>query len=82
MDNNVEVKGRSTLQKVTLVLLILTTIGWGFFFIPLAWNIPLTVSYAKKTKNGEPISTGRKVCTLLLQWNLVAFILMLLDKNK
>ena len=80
-NTNVQPKKRTTLQTVALVFMILNTVSWGFFLLPLAWMLPMTISYAKKTKNGVKVSTGFKVCTLLFTGNLVSFILMLIDKN-
>lgn len=62
------------------VFMILSTIFYGLYIIPLAWCIPMTVVYFKKVKNNQPIGTGFKVCTLLFV-NLIAGILMLTDKD-
>ena len=54
-----------------------------YFFsclIPLAWEIPMVIVLSDKIKNGKPISTGFKVCTLLFV-NTVAGILLLCDKE-
>lgn len=48
--------------------------------LSLAWTIPMFVSYNRKTKRGEQVSTAFKVCTLLFV-NLIAGILMLCDNN-
>ncbi|MDE7301554.1 MAG: zinc-ribbon domain-containing protein [Clostridia bacterium] len=60
------------------VFMILSCIAYAFFLIPLAWMIPMTVKYSNATKNGEPVSTGFKVCSLLFV-NLLAGIFMLVD---
>lgn len=70
----------TTLQTVAKVFMILGTIANGFALIPLAWCIPMTVSYFRKVKNGEPVSTGFKVCSLLFV-NVVSGILMLCDSG-
>ena len=49
--------------------------------LPLAWGIPMIISFKRKLKNGEPVSTGFKVCTLLFV-NIVAGILMLCMPNE
>lgn len=49
--------------------------------IPLAWVIPMFVVLNKKLKNGEPIGTGFKVCSLLFV-NLIAGILLLCRKEQ
>lgn len=50
------------------------------FLIPLAWTIPMTVIYCKRSKQGIPMGTGFKVCTLLFV-SLIAGILMLCEDN-
>lgn len=69
--------GTTTAAKV---FMIIGTIIMGLYIIPLAWCIPMTVSYFKKVKNGLPISTGFKVCSLLFV-SMVGGILMLCDKQ-
>jgi len=48
--------------------------------IPLAWMIPMTISYSRKVKNREALTTAFKVCTLIFV-NIIAGILMLADNN-
>ena len=71
---------RSGLKLATKILMILGTIMTGFWLIPLAWCIPLTISYFNKVRNGEPITTGFKVCCLLFV-SLIGGILMLCDND-
>lgn len=68
------------MQTACKVLMIISTVVMGLYLIPLAWCIPMTVSYSNKIKTGQPISTGFKVCTLLFV-NTIAGILMLVDKD-
>lgn len=70
----------SGLSVAAKVFMIISTVVYGLYIIPLAWCLPMTISYSKKIKNGEPVSTGFKVCTLLFV-NLIADILMLCDNN-
>ena len=70
----------SGLQVAAKVLMIISTVVMGLYIIPLAWCIPMTVSYSKNLKRGKPISTGFKVCSLLFV-NTIAGILMLCDNN-
>lgn len=72
----------SGLKIAAKIFMILGTIGLGIscFLIPLAWCIPMTVVYFSKTKKGEPVGTGFKVCSLLFV-NTIAGILMLCDKD-
>lgn len=53
----------------------------GFvYLIPIAWCLPMTITYSNKCKNSEPVGAGFKVCTLLFV-NLIAGILMLCDNS-
>ena len=73
-------KKESTLKLVAKVFMILGTVCMGFLILPLAWCLPMTLSYCKKIKNNEPISIGFKVCALLFV-NTIAGILMLVDQD-
>ena len=44
--------------------------------LPLAWVIPMTVNYFKKTKAGKPMTVAFKVCMLLFV-NLLVGVFML-----
>lgn len=72
-----QVSGLATAAKI---LMIISTVVMGLYIIPLAWCIPMTVSYNKKLKNNLPVSTGFKICTLLFV-NTISGILMLCDKE-
>ena len=50
------------------------------YLIPLCWQLPMTLVYFEKVKNGERVGTGFKVCSLLFV-SLVAGILMLCDND-
>ncbi|MBQ6839254.1 MAG: zinc-ribbon domain-containing protein [Oscillospiraceae bacterium] len=78
--NPAPVAKESGLATAAKILMIISTVVMGLYLIPLAWCIPMTVSYCKKLKNNEPISTGFKVCTLLFV-NTISGILMLCDKD-
>lgn len=71
---------QSGLVTATKILMVLGTIVNAFYVIPLAWCIPMTISYFNKVKTGQPISTGFKVCSLLFV-SLLGGILMLCDKD-
>ena len=66
----------NAMQIVVKIFMILGCISSGWALIPLAWTIPMTVHAFGKMKNGEKLSTGFKVCTLLFV-NLIAGICML-----
>ena len=75
-----EPAGPSALSTVALVFMIIGTVAMAISTccIGLAWCLPMTISYNKSRKNGTPVSTGFKVCSLLFV-NTVAGILMLCD---
>lgn len=73
-------KDKSGLITAVKVLMIIGTVFNGLNLIPLAWCIPMTVSYFKKINNGEEISTRFKVCTLLFV-SMIAGIIMLCDND-
>ena len=77
-----EPKPISGLKKAAKALMIVGTIIMSLccYIIPLAWCLPMTLSYCKKIKNGEPIPTKFKVCSLLFV-STVAGILMLCDHD-
>ncbi len=79
-NTNVQPKKRSTMQTLALVFMILGTVGIGWMLVPLAWCIPMTVSYAKKTKNGEHVGVGFKVASLILV-SMLGGIFMLVAKD-
>ena len=70
----------SGLTTAAKVFMVLGTVIMGFYLLPLAWCIPMTVSYFKKVKNNQPISTGFKVCSLLFV-SVLGGIFMLCDKD-
>lgn len=80
MDNNVETKKRSTLETLALVFMIIGTISIGWTIVPLAWCLPMTISYAKKTKNGQHVGTGFKIASLIFV-SLLGGIFMLVAKE-
>ena len=69
-----------TMSTVIKIFLILGCIAQGWMLIPLAWCIPMTVSYFGKVKNHEKMGMGFKICTLLFV-SVVAGILMLCDEE-
>jgi len=60
------------------ILNLLTTIGVGWFIIPLAWMIPLTVMSYKAYKGTRPNTTALGVVTLIFV-NVIAGILQLVS---
>ena len=45
-------KQTSTMQTVAKIFMIIGTVVSGFAIIPLAWCVPMTLSYINKIKNG------------------------------
>ena len=74
------VKEPSGLVKAAKILMIISTVVMGLYIIPLAWCLPILISFNKKIKNNEPITTGNKIVILLLV-NTISGILLLCDKN-
>lgn len=73
-------ESKGVLQTVIKVFMIITCVCSIFaFLIPLAWCLPMTISYCNKIEKGEEISTNFKVCTLLFV-NVISGILMLCDE--
>lgn len=70
----------STMSTLAKVFMIIGTVVGGLSCIPLAWCLPMTISYCNKLKRGEPVSTAFKVCSLLFV-NLLAGIFMLCDND-
>ncbi|MBQ8751767.1 MAG: hypothetical protein IJZ13_01535 [Clostridia bacterium] len=70
----------SGLTTAAKVFMVMGTVIMGLYIIPLAWCIPMTVSYFNKVKYGQPVSTGFKVCSLLFV-SMLGGIFMLCDKD-
>ena len=68
--------GNDGLAVASKVFLILGCIVQGFFLIPLAWCLPITISICGRMKRGESVGAGLKVCALLFV-NLIGGILLL-----
>lgn len=73
-----QTKTPSTLATVAYVFMIIYMVLSGFFLIPLAWTLPMTLTFKNKIDKGLPVGVGFKVCTLLFV-SMIAGILMLCD---
>ena len=71
---------KSDYTKAAKVLMIVGTVLNGFFILPLAWCIPMTVVYCNKIKNNRPVGIGFKICSLLFV-SLLGGIFMFSDNN-
>lgn len=67
------------LKLAAKILMIISTVIMGFALIPLAWCIPMTLTYCQKVERNEPISIAFKICILLFV-NVIAGILLLIDE--
>ena len=72
---------RSAMKTAIKFFMILNTVFMGFMILPLAWCIPMVLSYSKKIKNNQPIGVGFKICTFLFLSRLGG-LLMFFDKEK
>ena len=78
--NNESYKTSSGIRTAAKVLMIIGTVLMGLYILPLAWCLPMTISYCNKIKRGETVSTAFKVCSLLFV-SSVGGILMLCDQD-
>lgn len=67
---------------IALVFAIISCVIMGFALFPLAWAVPMTVSMSRKLKNGQPISVGFKVCTLLFLNTVSGILLLCIPENE
>ena len=74
--------GKSSVDMKTLALIfmIVTTVCYGLYLIPLAWCLPMTLYYHNQIKNKQPVSMSFKVCTIIFV-SPISGILMLCDKD-
>lgn len=78
--NRVMQEKTSGYKTAIKILMIIGTVISGFYILPLAWCIPMTVSYSNKIKRSESISLAFKICSLLFV-SQIGGILMLCDKD-
>lgn len=69
------------MKTIAKIFMVIGCISTGWVLIPLAWTLPMTISYFKKVDNGEKCTTGFKICSLIFV-NLIAGILMLVDPEQ
>ena len=72
-----------TLIVIIEVCMILGCVyrGIGGFLVPLAWCIPMTVSFFRSVRNGTPTSTAFKVCTLIFVSLVAGILLLVMDDS-
>ena len=66
------------MRLAAFVLNLISTICLGFFLIPLAWMIPMTVRSYKIYKGTQKNTTGFAVCDLIF-CSLIGGVLLLCD---
>ena len=74
-------KQDNDLTTAIKILMIVACVFMGFYLIPLAWSIPMTINYFKKVKSGEKVSTGFKVCVLLFISTIAGILLLCQNEN-
>lgn len=75
-------KKDETMQTVIKVFLILGCVTQGWLLIPLAWCLPMTISIFNSFRDGKPIGTGLKVCTLLFVSLIAGICLLCMNENE
>ena len=75
VNQNVE---ENPVQLVAFILMIISTVFFGFALFPLIWMIPMDVHLYDKMKNGQKVGIGFGICTLLFV-NFISGILLLVD---
>ena len=78
-ESNAAVAAKIFMLLSTVLYSVLAVFFGIWWLIALAWCLPMTIVYFKKTRQGEAIGAGFKICTLLFV-NLIAGILMLCDE--
>ena len=68
--------GTDGLAVASKVFLILSCIFQGFFLLPLAWCLPITIAICGRMKRNEAVGVGLKICALLFV-SLIGGILLL-----
>ena len=63
------------------VFLILGCIAGAAALFPLAWCIPMTVKGFRALNNGQPLSLGYKICTLIFVSRVAGILLLCTDRD-
>ncbi len=73
--------GSDGLAVAAKIFLIISCVVQGFFLLPLAWCLPITITLFGKMNRGEYIGTGLKVCTLIFVNTIAGILLLCRDDN-
>ncbi len=78
VDSETDEERAGDLRSMISITLIISTVAAASCILPLAWCIPMTISYYKHAEEKKALSTSFKVCSLIFI-NSTAGIMMLLD---
>lgn len=73
--------GDQTLKLIAFILSLVSTVGFGWTLIPLAWMIPMTVISYGIYKGTKKNTTAFAVCMLIFT-SFVSGILLLVAKKE
>lgn len=77
-----KIKYDQTMVMLVKVFMILGCVSIGWLIIPLIWCIPMTMSVCKSMNEGESITTGMKVCSLLFVSLIAGIILLVMPEER
>ncbi len=70
------------LATAAKVFAIISTVISGFSLLPLAWCLPITISFCNKVNNGEKVGLGLKICMLIFVSRLAGIFALVMGKPK
>ena len=76
-DDKVASEAQTGLDLAIKILMVLSTVAFGFFLIPLIWTVPMTMHAFKQAEKNEPYGIGFSICSLIFV-NTIAGILMII----
>lgn len=73
----------SDIQLAAKTLMIIATCFMGILIIPLAWCLPMTISYSRKIESGEKIHPALGICAIIFMgtFGIAAGVCSLIDLN-
>ena len=76
-DDKVASEAQTGLDLAIKILMVLSTVAFGFALIPLIWMVPMTMHAFKQAEKNEPYGIGFSICSLIFV-NTIAGILMII----
>lgn len=76
-DDKVASEAQTGLDLAIKILMVLSTVAFGFALIPLIWMVPMTMYAFKQAEKNEPYGIGFSICSLIFV-NTIAGILMII----